>query len=164
MRYSSLFWLNNYLTLMKKSSVKSPASTWENFREVDLIRLDSDAAVEGVLAGGAADLQVKQHRVKWRAVQTVPEGTEDSPHKTKLSSVNIYLWSGSGPSRTIPGLQQSFQRGEAVLQLLRDGGEHGGTCCAAACQVFLLHVVQQYKVPKHRAYPKPPWRNEQRVK
>lgn len=57
----------------------------------------------------------------------------------------------AGRSQTLPGLEQSFQGGEALLQLSGDGGEQGGACCAAACQVLLLHIVQQHKVPKHRA-------------
>lgn len=48
------------------------ANTWENVREVNLIWLDSNAAVEGILTGGTTDLQVKEHRVKRRAVQAVP--------------------------------------------------------------------------------------------
>lgn len=53
------------------------AGTWENVREVDLIGLDPDAAVEGVLTGGAADFQVEQHRVEGGAVEAVPGAEQD---------------------------------------------------------------------------------------
>lgn len=48
-----------------------------------------------------------------------------------------------------PCLQQCLQRGEAVLQLSRDGGEQGGTGGAAARKVLFLHIVQYHKVPEH---------------
>lgn len=50
-----------------------------------------------------------------------------------------------------PSLQQRLQWSEAVLQLTRDGGQQGGARCAAACKVFLLHVVEQHKVPEDRS-------------
>lgn len=59
--------------------------TWEDVRKIDLIWLNSDAAVEGILTGGSTDLQVKEHRVKRRAVQTVPEERQQTRWKKTRS-------------------------------------------------------------------------------
>ncbi len=47
--------------------------TWENIRQVNLIRLDPNAAAESILTGRPAHLQVKQNWVKWRSIQTISE-------------------------------------------------------------------------------------------
>lgn len=54
------------------------AGTWENVGEVDLVGLDPDAAVEGILTGRAAYFQVKEHRVKGGAVEAVPKAKRDA--------------------------------------------------------------------------------------
>ena len=66
--------------------------------------------------------------------------------------MGVYLTGGGPQRRPLPGLQQRLQRREAVLQLAGHSGEQGGAGRAAAGQVLLLHVVQQHKVPEHRAW------------
>lgn len=52
----------------------------------------------------------------------------------------------------VPGLQQCLQWSQAVLQLTRDGSQQGRARCAAACEVLLLHIVEQHKVPEDRSW------------